>query len=43
MVVGILWSKGKYFSNVCRLVGGVAPLLILMKHWLFFSFFVVSF
>jgi len=31
-------GKSKCGATVCWLVGGVAPLLILLKRWLYFSF-----
>jgi len=31
-------GKSKCGATVCRLVGRVAPLLILLKRWLYFSF-----
>jgi len=39
----VRWGKSKCGATVCRLVGGVAPLLFLLKRWLFFSFFVCRF
>jgi hypothetical protein len=35
----VLLGKSKCGATVGRLVGGVAPLLILLKRWLYFSFF----
>ena len=39
MIVVVRSGKSKCGATVCRLVGGVAPLLILLKRWLFCSFF----
>jgi len=39
VIVVVRSGKSKCGATVCRLVGGVAPLLILLKRWLFCSFF----
>jgi len=38
-MIGVLWGKNKCGATVFRFVVGVAPLLILLKRWLVFSFF----
>jgi len=39
----VRWGKNKCGATVYRFASGVAPLLVLLKRWLFFSFFVCRF
>ena len=42
-MVVVRWGKSKCGATVHWLVGGVAPLLILLKRWFVCSFFVRQF